>query len=701
MSARNLAAGTPYRRNLSPASGSHFDAPPASSTSDSADSTRSVGYTPMPTGERSYSGLLHGTISKVFRKGGQETVAPEEPTPFSSSKADSELARFNGCPYMNGSIPQTPTPKSTPRSTSVAAPIPLPPPSAARLKGQKQNGLIPQMNGNSLADDVEKLTVRSYEKDRDLKSQEVVYTTSNGVPVPHPYATQRAGVNGPLLLQDFHLIDLLSHFDRERIPERVVHAKGSGAHGTWECTDGLEDLCLASMFQRGATCPLTIRFSTVGGESGSPDLARDPRGFAVKFRTAEGNWDFVANNTPVFFLRDPAKFPHFIHTQKRDPATHLGGGDDSTMFWDYLSQNPESIHQLMILMSDRGIPAGWRHMHGYYGHTLKIVNDNGDWVYVQFHLISDQGNKFFTSEEASTKSPDWGQKDLYEAIERGEYPSWTMKVQVMTQEQAEEAWERKRINVFDLTHVWPHADYPLRTVGKVTLNKNPSNYFAEVEQATFNPAHMIPGVEPSADPVLQARLFSYPDAHRHRVGPNYQQLPVNQSATPYATGNFQRDGAMAFYNQGGRPAYLSSIEPIKFQERRVNLNKVHGQFIGEAVSYLSEIRPEDFNAPRALWQKVFSDESKERFIQTVAGHMSTCKRKEIIARQIAIFRQVSPDLGARLEKATGVRGYGSIEGMSFNGTHNGFGIKRGANGLRQDAEVVFNNGAPQKTQKAR
>lgn len=211
---------------------------------------------------------------------------------------------------------------------------------------------------------------------------------------------------------------------------------------------------------------------------------------------------------------------------------------------------------------------------------------------------------------------------------------------------------------------------------------------------------MIPGVEPSADPVLQARLFSYPDAHRHRVGANYQQLPINQSATPYATGNFQRDGAMAFYNQGGRPAYLSSIEPIKFREKRVNLNKVHGQFIGEAVSFLSEIRPEDFNAPRALWQKVFSDESKERFIQTVAGHMSTCKRKEIIARQIAIFRQVSPDLGARLEKATNVRGYGSIEGMSFNGTHNGFGVKRGANSLRQDAEVVFNNGAPQKTQRA-
>lgn len=222
---------------------------------------------------------------------------------------------------------------------------------------------------------------RDYIDDRNAKSQDTLYCTSNGVPYPHPYESQRAGENGPLLLQDFHLVDLLSHFDRERIPERVVHAKGSGAHGYYRTTESLEDLCLADIFKAGKSCPITIRFSTVGGESGSHDCARDPRGFAVKFRTDEGNWDMVANNTPVFFLRDPAKFPHFIHTQKRHPATNLSGSDDSTMFWDYLSQNPESIHQVMVLMGDRGIPDGYRFMHGYSGHTFKLVNKKGDWVY--------------------------------------------------------------------------------------------------------------------------------------------------------------------------------------------------------------------------------------------------------------------------------------------------------------------------------
>jgi len=296
-------------------------------------------------------------------------------------------------------------------------------------------------------------------------------------------------------------------------------------------------------------------------------------------------------------VRDPAKFPHFIHTQKRDPATHLGGDDDSTMFWDYLSQNPESIHQVMILMGDRGIPAGYRHMHGYYGHTLKVVKQDGSWLYAQFHLISDQGTKNFTTDEAAAESNDYGGKDLYNAIERGEYPSWTMQIQTMTQEQAEQAWAEKRINVFDLTHIWPHKDYPLRTIGKLTLHENPANYFAEVEQVAYNPAHMVPGIEPSADPVLQSRLFSYPDAHRHRIGANYQQLPVNQPVCPFRMGNFQRDGQMAFFNQGSRPNYLSSIEPISFKERKYDLNKVHGKFVGEAVSFLSEIHPEDFNAP--------------------------------------------------------------------------------------------------------
>jgi len=520
------------------------------------------------------------------------------------------------------------------------------------------------------------------------------------VPVPHPYETQRAGENGPLLLQDFHLIDLLSHFDRERIPERVVHAKGSGAHGVFKATKGLEDLCIADMFKQGKECPVTVRFSTVGGESGSHDCARDPRGFSIKFKTDEGNWDLVANNTPVFFLRDPAKFPYFIHTQKRDPSTHLTHADDSTAFWDYLSQNPESIHQVMILMGDRGIPDGYRFMHGYLGHTTKLVNKNGEWVYSQFHMISKQGTKFLTQDEAATKGPDYSQKDLYEAIEKGDYPSWSLQVQTMTAKEAEELWEKQKINVFDLTHIWPHKQFPLREIGEFTLNENAANYFAEIEQVAYSPSHMVPGIEPSADPVFQSRLYSYADAHRHRVGTNYQQLPVNAPRPSYRMANFQRDGAMAFFNQGSRPNYISSIEPIGFRERKVNLDKVHGEFTGNAITFLSEIREEDFNAPRALWEKVFDAKARERFVKNVSGHMANCKKEEIVKRQIAIFREVSEDLASRLEKATGVKGYDGIAGLGFNGTHNGMAkdkSKRNANGLKGvEQSITANNGAPVK-----
>ncbi|KAI3319293.1 catalase-domain-containing protein [Xylariaceae sp. AK1471] len=538
----------------------------------------------------------------------------------------------------------------------------------------------------------------SYEKDRQMSSKQATYASSNGAPQPHPYESQRAGDNGPLLLQDFHLIDLLSHFDRERIPERVVHAKGSGAHGFFECTNPIPDLCLADIFsEKGKKCPITIRFSTVGGEAGSHDLARDPRGFSVKFRTEDGNWDLVANNTPVFFLRDPAKFPHFIHTQKRDPSTHLTHADDSTMFWDYLSQNPESIHQVMILFGDRGIPDGYRHMHGYSGHSLKFINKNGDWVYAQVHLKSQQGVKFITQEDSATKSPDYSQKDLYEAIQRGDYPKWDVSIQTVTPKQAEEMWEKEKINVFDLTHVWPQGRFPLQKIGEFTLNENAINYFAEIEQVAFSPAHLVPGIEPSADPVLQSRLFSYADTHRHRVGPNYQQLPVNAPRTGYKFGNFQRDGPMAFYNQGARPNYLSSIDPIQFQPRKVDLDKTHGHFIGQAVSFLSEIRPEDFKGPRALWQKVFDEPARERFIGNVSGKMSLCKDDEIIKRQIAIFREVDNDLATRLEKATGIQGYEGIANIKFNGTHNGMAKdekNRYANSVSPPQGLTANNGAP-------
>ena len=518
--------------------------------------------------------------------------------------------------------------------------------------------------------------------------------------MPHPYEAQRVGENGPLLLQDFHLIDLLSHFDRERIPERVVHAKGSGAHGFFECTNPIPELTSADVFStKGKKCPVTARFSTVGGESGSHDLARDPRGFSVKMRTEQGNWDIVANNTPVFFLRDPAKFPHFIHTQKRDPSTHLTHADDSTMFWDYLSNNPESIHQVMILMGDRGIPDGYRFMHGYYGHAIKLVPENGDWVYCQLHMKSQQGTKFITQEDSANYSPDYSQKDLFEAIEKGDYPKWSVEIQTMTPKEAEELWEKQKINVFDLTHVWPHKQFPLRKVGEFTLNENAINYFAEIEQVAFNPSHMPPGIEPSADPVFQSRLFSYPDTHRHRIGVNYQQLPVNAPRTGFKFGNFQRDGQMAFYNQGARPNYLSSIEPIQFRERTVDLDKTHGHFIGDAITFLSELRPEDFNAPRALWEKVFDDGAKDRFINNVAGKMEVCPNKEILKRQIAIFREVHPDIATRLEKATGITSEYSVETMTFNGSHNGMAKDKSlriANGMSGKVMLAIpdNNGAP-------
>ncbi|ESU11694.1 hypothetical protein FGSG_05695 [Fusarium graminearum PH-1] len=515
---------------------------------------------------------------------------------------------------------------------------------------------------------------QSYEEDRQSASKESTYATSNGVPVAHAYEAQRCGENGPLLLQDFHLIDLLSHFDRERIPERVVHAKGSGAHGFFECTDPLDDLCLADIFSaKGKKCPVSMRFSTVGGESGSHDMARDPRGFSVKMRTEEGYLTVT--------------------------GTHLTHADDSFAFWDYLSQNPESIHQVMILMGDRGIPKGYRKMHGYSGHTFKLVNKAGDWVYTQIHLKSMQGTDFVTQEDSADYSPDFSQKDLYEAIQNGDYPKWTLEVQTMTPKEAEELWEKEKINVFDLTHVWPQKQFPRRKVGEFTLNENAINYFAEVEQIAFNPAHLPPGIEPSADPVLQSRLFSYPDTHRHRIGVNYQQLPVNATRTGYKFGNFQRDGQMAFYNQGARPNYLSSIDPIKFRTRTVDLDKTHGHFTGEAITFLTAIRPEDFNAPRALWRNVFDEPARERFINNVTGKMKLCKQEEPLKRQIAIFREVDPEIADRLEKSTGIKGYDGIADMKFNGSHNCMnGEMKLANDIiaNKGKSATARNGAPAK-----
>ncbi|KAF8581177.1 catalase [Ramaria rubella] len=476
-----------------------------------------------------------------------------------------------------------------------------------------------------------------------------LYTTSNGAPVTEPYAAGRLGRTGPLLLQDFHHIDLLAHFDRERIPERVVHAKGAGAHGYFEVTHDITDLTNAALFNKvGNKARTTMRFSTVGGESGSADTARDPRGFAIKIRTEEGNLDWVFNNTPVFFIRDPAKFPHFIHTQKRDPQTHL---KDADQVWDYFSQNPESTHQVMILFSDRGTPDGYFREHGYSGHTYKWVKEDGSFVYTQIHVRADGGFKTLPADKATElggTNPDYGIQDLFESIEQGKFPSWTVYVQTMTPEQA----EKFRYNVLDLTKIWPHKEFPLRPIGKIVLNENVQNYFAEIEQVAFSPSHQVPGFEASADPVLQSRLFSYPDTHRHRLGVNYQQLPVNAPVCPVA--NFQRAGASTFVSQGSRPNYQSSISPLTYKKKGTYYTHQHEQFVGAAILDLSEMTELDFEQPRALWTKVLDDGAKERLVQNLADALGGAKSSEVKARQLSVFAAVDQGFSDRIAKAIGV-----------------------------------------------
>jgi len=401
---------------------------------------------------------------------------------------------------------------------------------------------------------------------------------------------------------------------------------------------------------------VTARFSTVGGESGSADTARDPRGFALKLRTDEGNWDWVFNNTPVFFIRDPAKFPHFIHTQKRDPQTHL---KDADMFWDYLGQNPESIHQIMILFSDRGTPDGYHQMHGYSGHTFKWLKADGSFVYVQTHVRADGGFKTLdnaTAGKLSGENPDYGIESMFNAIEAGKFPSWTVYIQTMTPDQA----EKFRYNVLDLTKVWPHKEYPLRKIGKFVLNENPQNYFAEIEQAAFSPSHIAPYIEPSADPVLQSRLFSYPDTHRHRLGANYGQLPVNAPVCPVS--NFQRDGPATFISQGNRPNYQSSIQPLTYVNHKSTLDGgardherllKHENFIGGAYRDLSEITELDFEQPRAMWSKVWNDQQREAYVQNVAGHFKGVKSKVVRDRQLSVWAAVDQELSNRIAKAVG------------------------------------------------
>ncbi|XP_012937275.1 catalase [Aplysia californica] len=487
-----------------------------------------------------------------------------------------------------------------------------------------------------------------------------VMTTGTGAPIGIKTASLTAGPRGPMLMQDFVYTDEMAHFNRERIPERVVHAKGAGAFGYFEVTHDITKYCKASVFQKvGKKTPVAVRFSTVGGESGSADTARDPRGFAVKFYTEEGNWDLVGNNTPIFFIRDPILFPSFIHTQKRNPATHL---KDADMFWDFISLRPETTHQVSFLFSDRGTPDGYRHMNGYGSHTFKMVNAGGDGYYCKFHFKTDQGIKNLMADRAAElagSDPDYAIRDLYNAIANGSPPSWSVYVQVLPVAQAEKAsW-----NPFDLTKVWSHADFPLIPVGKMVLDKNPDNYFAQVEQIAFSPAHMVPGIEASPDKMLQGRIYSYPDTHRHRLGSNYLQLPVN---CPYNSKlqNYQRDGPQCFNdNQGGAPNYWPNsfngpIELSKFLESAINLS-------GTADRYATADE-DNFTQTGIFYNKTLKPEERERLVENIANNLKDAQ-EPIQKRAVSNFEKADQDFGnklrfalAAIKKKTGFLNNGTV-----------------------------------------
>ncbi|XP_014366589.2 catalase [Papilio machaon] len=468
-------------------------------------------------------------------------------------------------------------------------------------------------------------------------------TTKSGAPIGVKTAIQTVGKNGPSLLQDVNFLDEMSSFDRERIPERVVHAKGAGAFGYFEVTHDITKYSAAKVFESiGKRTPIAVRFSTVGGESGSADTVRDPRGFAVKFYTDDGNWDLVGNNTPIFFIRDPTLFPSFIHTQKRNPATHL---KDPDMFWDFLTLRPETSHQVIYLFGDRGIPDGYRHMNGYGSHTFKLVNAQGVAHWVKFHYKTNQGIKNLPVDKAAelaSSDPDYSIRDLYNAIGKGDFPSWTLYIQVMTMAQAESC----KFNPFDLTKVWPHSDYPLIQVGKLVLDKNPKNYFAEVEQIAFSPSNLVPGIEPSPDKMLQGRLFAYSDTHRHRLGANFLQIPVN---CPYrvAVTNYQRDGPQALQNQEGAPNYFPNSFSGPQECPRAQRLQPRYNVSGDVDRYDSGQTEDNFTQATALYKQVFDDAEKARCVANIVGNLKDAAGF-IQERAVKIFSQIHPDLGSKV-----------------------------------------------------
>jgi len=479
-------------------------------------------------------------------------------------------------------------------------------------------------------------------------------TTASGSPYYEHQNTQSVGPRGPLLLQDYIFHEKMAHFNRERIPERIVHAKGSGAYGKFTVTHDISKYTKAKVFNKiGKETKVFVRFSTVGGEKGSADTERDPRGFAVKFYTEEGNWDLVGNNTPVFFIKDPKKFDDFIHTQKRDPKTNC---KSPTMMWDFWSLNPESLHQVLILMSDRGTPYSYRNMDGFSSHTLSMINAKNELIWVKFHFKTRQGIKTFdnaSAEEMRGKDADWAQRDLVHAIEKGDFPKWNLKIQVMTKEQA----KTFKWNPFDLTKIWPHKEFPLIDLGVMELNKIPDNYFADVEQSAFAPAHVVNGISYSPDKMLQGRLLSYPDAHRYRLGANYEQIPVNKC--PFAVNNYQRDGSMRVDGNGGsNPNYHpNSFDDIVPEESYKISPMELDSNIADWYDRNAPGEDDHFTQPGNLFRIVMTDAEKKNTINNIIRAMKGIdgpKKDEIVNRQLCHWFRADAGLGEAVAKGLGV-----------------------------------------------
>lgn len=472
-------------------------------------------------------------------------------------------------------------------------------------------------------------------------------TSVSGCPIANNQDSLTAGARGPLLLQDVWFLEKLAHFDREVIPERRMHAKGSGAFGRFTVTHDITQYTKAALFKEiGQQTDMFVRFSTVAGERGAADAERDIRGFAMRFYTEQGNWDLVGNNTPVFFFRDPLKFPDLNHAVKRDPRTNMRSATNN---WDFWTGLPEALHQVTIVMSDRGIPASYRHMHGFGSHTFSFINAKNERYWVKFHFKTQQGIKNLTDQEAAElvgKDRESSQRDLYEAIERGDFPRWTMYVQIMPEADA----AKVPYHPFDLTKVWPKGDYPLIEVGYFELNKNPENYFADVEQAAFNPAHIVPGIGFSPDRMLQGRLFSYGDAQRYRLGVNHYQIPVNTPRCPYH--NYHRDGAMRVDgNQGSRLHYEPNShgewqEQPDFSEPPLALEGAADRF-----DYW-ETEPDYFTQPGNLF-RLMTPEQQQVLFENTARNM-TGVPDAIKMKHICHCMQADPAYGKGVAKALGI-----------------------------------------------